>query len=399
MSSALPVWMSSSALRSFSVTSPGCPPDCFHSPAGELDQADRGDDRGRAAGEDLGERAVLGIGLPLVDGDATLLGLVTEILGELQKRVTGDAREQGAGELGGHDAVPVHEVQVHAAQFLDPLVLHGVEVGDLVAALRGGLGLGEQGRSVVAAGLGVAHAAGDGTHAVLGQPDGDRLDAAGEVGTGGRCDDDEEVLVGRAHAQADLGRDHERAQVQRLLAAVRRHPGAVLLDQRVTGRDEGLDRQLRHRQTAGRPLEALGVGLRAEGHDGAVGAAVGLEALEDLLRVVQRHIGRIDRQRRVRDELCVVPATPLRPLDRHHVVGEVSAESGADQDRLALRVGQRVRGGLELDRGRRHECSVLHRLFVTDRAHAAATARTSELSRMPRPASDYRPRGAVHETQ
>ena len=117
-----------------------------------------------------------------------------------------------------------------------------------------------------------------------------------------------------------------------------------------------LDRQLGHRQPAGGGLEALGVRLGPEGGDRAVGLAVGLETLEDLLRVVQDLGRRVERERRVRDELGVVPAAALGPLDGHHVVGEVAAEPGVGQDRLPLRVGQRVRGGLELDRGRRHEC-------------------------------------------
>jgi len=106
---------------------------------------------------------------------------------------------------------------------------------------------------------------------------------------------------------------------------------------------------------AGGGLEALGVLVGAERRDGAVGPAVGLEALEDLLRVVQGHVRRVERDRRVRNELTVVPAATLRPLDRHHVVGEVAAEPGVRQDRVALGVGERTGGGLELDRGRRHE--------------------------------------------
>jgi hypothetical protein len=106
---------------------------------------------------------------------------------------------------------------------------------------------------------------------------------------------------------------------------------------------------------AGRALEAEGVLLGAEGGDGPVGLAVRLEALEDLLRVVQDHGGRIEGERRVRHELAVVPAAALGPLDRHHVVGEVAAEPRVGQDRVALRGGERAGGGLELDRGRRHE--------------------------------------------
>ncbi len=320
-----------------------------------LDRADRGDDRGRAAGEDLGQGAVLRVALPLVDGDAALLRPVTEVTGDGQEGVPGDTLQDGAGEGRGDDLVAVHEVQVHAAEFLDPLALHRVQVADLGTALGRRLRLGEQGRGVVAAGLGVTHAAGHGTDVVLGDPDGHRLHATGEVGAGRGGDDHEQVLAGGLHAQADLRGEHERPQVEGLLAAVRRHPCLVLPHQRVARLDEGLDRQFGHAEPAGGRLEAGGVLLRTEGGDRPVGLTVGLQALEDLLRVVQDHGRRVEGDRRVRHELAVVPAAALGPLDRHHVVGEVAAEPGVGQDRLAVCGGERAGGRLELDRGRRHE--------------------------------------------
>jgi hypothetical protein len=208
---------------------------------------------------------------------------------------------------------------------------------------------------------------------------------AGEVGAGRGGDDEEQVLVGRLHAEAHLGRDHEGAQVEGLLAAVRGHPVLVLADQCVAGLDERLDRQLGHGEAAGGALEALGVLVRAEGGHGAVGAAVGLEALEDLLGVVQDVGRRVERDRRVRDELAVVPAAALGPLDGHHVVGEVAAEAGVRQDRRALGVGERAGGGLELDRGRRHEWLSFTGVVVTGRFRSCTpSARTSEHSLIPR---------------
>src|SRR5690606_25451065 len=85
---------------------------------GPLDGADGGDDGGGAAGEDLGEGAVLRVALPLVDGDPLLDGLVAQVAGDAQQGVTGDALQDGPGEGGRDDPVAVDEVQVHAAQFL-----------------------------------------------------------------------------------------------------------------------------------------------------------------------------------------------------------------------------------------------------------------------------------------
>lgn len=56
-----------------------------------LHQADGGDDGGGTAGEDLDEGALRGVVAPLVDGDPALLGAVTEVAGDLEEGVAGDA--------------------------------------------------------------------------------------------------------------------------------------------------------------------------------------------------------------------------------------------------------------------------------------------------------------------
>ena len=60
--------------RSRRVTSPGSPPRLPPLGAGALDRADGGDDRGRAAGEDLGEGAVLGVAAATASTETRLLG-------------------------------------------------------------------------------------------------------------------------------------------------------------------------------------------------------------------------------------------------------------------------------------------------------------------------------------
>ncbi len=140
-----------------------------------LDVADGRDHRGGAAGEDLGQRTGRGVLAPLLEGDGALLGGVAEVPGDLEEGVAGDALQDGAGERRGDDPVAVDEGDVHAAALLDLGAGDRVEVDDLVAAVCGGLGLRQQGRGVVAAGLGVAGAARDRADVVLGDPDGDRL--------------------------------------------------------------------------------------------------------------------------------------------------------------------------------------------------------------------------------
>ena len=215
--------------------------------------ADRRDDGGGAAREDLGDPTAGDALAPLVDRDLPLDDLVAHLAGELDDRRPGDALEDGAG-LGGHDgAVVVDEVHVHAAELLDVLALLGVEEHHLVTAVAGGLLLGDQRARVVAAGLRRAHAAPAGARVVLGEPQGDRLDATLEVGAGRRRDHHERDVLCWADAEERLGGDHERPEVEALLALGTRHPALVHLDERVDGLDE-VDRvELWEGQPRGRP--------------------------------------------------------------------------------------------------------------------------------------------------
>ena len=300
---------------------------------GGLDRAHRRDDRRRATGEHLGDRSV-GVAVPpLVDADPALDASSprSPATCRIESRVT--PGQQGAGELGGDAAGvvagPVHEVEVHAAHLLDPAVLDGVEPDDLVASLGGGLGLGDQAGGVVAGALGLAGAAGCGAHVLGRQPHRHRLDAAVEVGAGRGRDQQEQVRRGGLHAETDLGREHERPQVEAHLAVVG-HPRLVLLDERLRAR-RGRAPRGAQAWRAGAPT----AGSRAafiSGRNVAIepsALAVGLEPLEDLLAVVQGHGRRVELERAVGHQLRVVPAAALGPLDGHHVVGEVPAEPRA----------------------------------------------------------------------
>ena len=79
-------------------------------------------------------------------------------------------------------------------------------------------------------------------------------------------------------------------------------------------------------------MQALGVGLWAEGPDGAVLVAVCLDALEDLLPVVQHRRGRVQRDRAVGHHFGIMPAGFLFPAHGHHVVGEMQAKTGFFQN-------------------------------------------------------------------
>ena len=140
---------------------------------------------------------------------------------------------------------------------------------------------------VVEAGLDVAGAVG--RRAVeLGDDQLDGLDAALVVGAHRGHEDAELVLVSGLDADDVARGEHERADVERGAGAVRRHPGGVGLDDLLDGLDELLLGEGGHLETLGGVVHALGVHVRAEADDVAVLGGVGLEAIEDLLAVVEQ---------------------------------------------------------------------------------------------------------------
>ena len=204
------------------------------------------------------------------------------------------------------------------------------------------LSLREQRRSVVAGEFRCARTARRGADIVLGDPHLDRLDTAVEVRTRWGGDDVEGVGVRRFHTEADLSRDHERAQVQRSLAASLRHPRLIDLDELAQGLKEVLVGKLRHSHALRGVLHAVCVLLRAEGSDGSVRLTVRLQALEDRLAVVEDHGRRLEFKRRVRLHAGIVPALVLGPVDRDHVVGEFLAKFRIFENIRTLLVARRI---------------------------------------------------------
>src|SRR5690606_5367966 len=124
-----------------------------------LDLRDGRDDRRRAARERLDDLARLHAVAPLGDRDGTLLDRVAAVAPQLQDRVERDALEDRI-RVGRDEAVVARdEHDVHAAELFEVLALLGVEEQHLLAAVLVGLLLGHEGCRVVAARLGLAHAA------------------------------------------------------------------------------------------------------------------------------------------------------------------------------------------------------------------------------------------------
>ena len=99
-------------------------------------------------------------------------------------------------------------------------------------------------------------------------------------------------MLGSMHAQAHIGSDAERADVQGSTVRMR-HPVAVNIDQSLNGLDKILRRDGGHAQTVSRIVETVSVAVGAEQLDLALGGAVGLHALENFLGVVEHGGSRV----------------------------------------------------------------------------------------------------------
>ena len=146
---------------------------------------------------------------------------------------------------------------------------------------------GVQRHGVVQAGLDVAGAVGSGA-VELGDLQLDGLDATLVVGAHGGHENAELVLSGRLHANDVARGEHERTDVERGAGAKGRHPGGVGADDHLDGLDELVLGEARHLEAGSGVVHALGVHVGTEADDVAVLGGVGLQALKDLLAVVEK---------------------------------------------------------------------------------------------------------------
>ena len=138
-----------------------------------------------------------------------------------------------------------------------------------------------------------------------------RLCAALEVRTHRRRKQPELVFIRRLHADHRTAREHIGAQIQRSAAAIGRNPVRICLDDRIHRFQKSLLRERRHLQIARRIRHALRIHVRAEGHNAAVLGAVCLEALKDLLAVLQDARALRNAHGRIRRETSLIPRAVL----------------------------------------------------------------------------------------
>ena len=140
------------------------------------------------------------------------------------------------------------------------------------------------------------------------------------------------------HAQAHIGGEHEGAQIQRSTIGMR-HPVFIYFYQSLAGLHKIFYRDLGHAQTVAGILHTSAVALGAEQLDLVVGRAVCLQALKNLLCVVEHNAGRIQVEIAVRNDTGVMPALIGCIIHQEHMIGKLFAEA-----QLAL-IGRLCLGG------------------------------------------------------
>ncbi len=275
---------------------------------------------------------------------------VTPVLAQLDDGTTGDARKNGAFTGSGVDLAVDLEHDVHGTDFFDVLLLDAVQPQDLGIAQFLGLVAGQDGSRIVAAALGETGQAGCRTDEVVLDIDADGVDALCIVSARRGADDAEDVLMGRVDTERDVGREGERTDVQGRAVRVR-DPVLLHLDQSLDGLDEIFHGDVRDAQTVRRVVHTARVAVRAEQLDLVVSRSVGLHALEDLLGIVEHDTGRVQLERRIRNDARVVPADTEVVLHDEHVVREDVTET-----EFALI------GGLRFERRRFFDLDIQHLL-------------------------------------
>ena len=128
------------------------------------------------------------------------------------------------------------------------------------------------------------------------------------------------------HAQADIGGDHGRANVEGSAFAVG-DPVLIHVNQLLQAFQGSLLVQGRHAHTLGAAAHAGEIVRRAEELEAAVSAAIALHSFENGLAVMQDHRSRIHGEVTVGNDAGVMPAHTGFIVHEEHMVGKDPAET------------------------------------------------------------------------
>ena len=206
-----------------------------------------------------------------------------------------------------------------------------------VAGLLGQVA-GPEGGGVIAARLGHAHAPLDGADVVFLHINLHRVEPLGVVGPHGAHHHDVLHMVGGVDAQGGVQPDHKGADIQGGVLLIG-HPVLLHLHQLGDAGQGDLLGDLGQADSSGGVVHPGDVVPGPEQLNGAVGGAVGLQPLKNLLAVVEHFGGGVDLQGAVGDDTGVMPALASIVVHNEHMVGHGFAENQGGGVRLLLQGG------------------------------------------------------------
>ena len=155
---------------------------------------------------------------------------------------------------------------------------------------------------------------------ILGNAQLDGLETTLKVRTDRGHENAERVLRSGSHADNVTGADHKRTHVQSRAGAEGRNPSGVGSDNLLDGLDKLVLGERGHLEALGGVVHTLGVHVGAEADDAAVLGGVSLQALKDLLAVMEDAAALGDVHGVVGGQATLVPLAVL-PMSLVAVIG------------------------------------------------------------------------------
>ena len=287
--------------------------------------ADGRDHCGGSGAPGLLQSTVLGSLEKLLGGDTALLHLIAPVLQQLDAGAAGDAGQHGAIQIGGKDLAGHLEHDIHGADLLDILAVDAVQPQNLAVPLGLGPVAGPQGCGVVSASLGHTGTALDGADVLVLHIDLDGIQPLGIVGAHGADNDNVLAVVRAVYTQSSVQSDHKGPDIQGGVLLVG-DPVSLQLDQLRDAGQSQLLRDLGQGDTLGRVIHPADVVHGAEQLDGTIVGAVSLQALKDLLGVVE-HLGRrVNLEGSIGDNAGVMPSLAGVIVHDEHMIGHALAK-------------------------------------------------------------------------
>ena len=242
-----------------------------------VDLADRRNDSCCAAESALLELALLDLG----QKNLSLYDLHSKIvLSHVVDGTACDGRKDAFGSGDDQCVVLIYQKNVGAACLLQFGPCCGIQIDVLRETFLVRVYDRMQAHRVVKSGFNVACSSRC-SAVIVTDADNDRLRAALEVRSYGRCEDTEHIIISGLNADHGADSEHERPYIKCCASAVRRYPRFISLNGCLDCLNKSVYGERRHLKTERRIIHSLRVEIGTETYDMSVFCLVSLQALKD----------------------------------------------------------------------------------------------------------------------